>query len=93
MFRAIGITFERLSAAEVKFLGCRLTMGPLACAERRRSMVEQTRDVKDFLLRSGHDSYPIQQNAAMHNHIVRHSESFKLYMTISSLGDRLTTQI
>ena len=67
VFRAIGIALERFVAAEVEFLCCRLTMRPLARTERRRSMIEQTRDIKDFLLRIAHDSYPIQQNAALHN--------------------------
>lgn len=93
MLRAIGITFERLVAAEVEFLCCRLTMRPLAGAERRRSMVEQTRDVKDFLLRSAHDSYPIQQNAALHNDIVRRSVNFKRNVTISLRQNRLTTEV
>ena len=66
MFRAIGIAFERLVAAEVKFLRCRLAEGPLAGTEGRRPVVEKTRDIEDFLFCVAHDTYPIQQNFAVH---------------------------
>ena len=71
VLRAIGISFERLVAAEMKFLRCRLAVRPLAGTERRRSMIEQTRDIEDFLLSLAHDSYPIQQNIAVHGEIVQ----------------------
>lgn len=92
MLRAIGITIERLVAAEVEFLCCRLTMRPLAGAERRRSMVKQTRDVKNFLIRSAHASYPIQQNTALHNYEVRRSVNFKRNNTIYLNQNRIPTE-
>lgn len=45
VFRAIGIAFERLVAAEVKLLRRRLAVRPLAGTKGRRSVIKQTRDV------------------------------------------------
>ena len=92
MFGAIGITFERLSSAKVESLRSRLAMRPLACAERRRSVVEQTCDVEDFLLRSAHDSYPIQQIAALRTKIVHRSEILKQISTTSLNRHRRTVK-
>ena len=66
MLRAIRVAFKRLVATEVEFLGRWLAERPLAGPERRRSMVEQTRDVEDFLFCIAHGAYPIQQIIALH---------------------------
>jgi hypothetical protein len=81
VLRAIGIPFERLIAAEMEFLGCRLTVRPLTGAERRRSVIKQTRDIENFLWCFAHFSYPIQHNAALHYYIVQCSEVFKRNVT------------
>lgn len=66
MLRAVGIAFKRLVATKVEFLRRRLAERPLAGAEGRRSMIEQTRDIEDFLFCISHFTYPIQQNFAAH---------------------------
>ena len=74
MLRAIGITFQRLLAAEVEFLGTRLAKGPLARAEGRRSMIEQTLNIQNSLLRIAHFTYPVKRICALHHNMVRRTE-------------------
>ena len=76
MLRAIGITFQCPLAAEVEFLGTRLAKGPLARAEGRRSMVEQTLDIQDSFLRIAHFTYPVKRICALHFNMVRRSKDF-----------------
>ena len=67
VLRAIRVTFERLFTTEVEVLRSRFTGRPLASPEGRRSMIEQTLDVKDFLLCITHDTYPIQHDSTLHS--------------------------
>ncbi len=82
MLRAVGITFQRLFATEVEFLGTRLAEGPLARAEGRRSMVEQTLDIQCSLLRIAHFTYPVKRICALQLNMVRRSEDCKRKVTV-----------
>ena len=75
MLGAVGITFQRRFAAEVEFLGTRLAKGPLARAKGRRSMVKQTLDIQDSLLRIAHFTYPVKRICALRHNMVRRSEN------------------
>ena len=67
VFRAIRVTLKRLFAAEMESFGPRLAGRPLARTEGRWSVVEQTRDIENFLFCIAHHSYLIDQSVALRN--------------------------